>query len=51
MVLFGAVYLHAVFADEPAADVYVPPVTDTPLKLLHWFCTPDAHHVPLVHWL
>lgn len=35
MVLFGAVYLHAVFAVEPAADVYVPPVTDTPVRALH----------------
>jgi len=35
MVLFGAVYLHAVFAVDPAADVYVPPDTDTPVSALH----------------
>ena len=35
IVLLGAVYLHDVFADDPAAEVYVPPDTDTPVKPLH----------------
>ena len=42
MVLDGAVYLHAVFAVEPAADVYVPPDGDTPLNALHAEQSPDA---------
>ena len=50
-VLDGPVYLHAVFAVEPTAELYVPPATDTPDRLLHCFITPDEHHVPLVHWV
>ena len=34
MLLLGAVYLHAVLALDPAADVYVPPLGDTPLNEL-----------------
>jgi len=50
MVLVGAVYLHAVFALDPAADVYVPPATDTPDKLLHAaLCVPPVHHLPAGH--
>ncbi len=40
MLFDGAVYLHAVLAVDPAAEVYVPPVTLTPLKLLHALRTP-----------
>lgn len=33
--LLGAVYLQSVDASDPAADVYEPPLTDTPVNALH----------------